>query len=101
MNTTKQTIVEMRFPITREVLEMLQLTPQQEGNDIFFKYVYVTEGSPKEAVGKARDYFNALFKKSLDVRVTQSEVKQSLKPNEQHVEQTTDIKKYTSEDNVV
>ena len=101
MNTTKQTIVEMRFPVTQEVLEVVRLEAQQEGNDIFFRYVFVTEGTPKEATVKAREYFNSLFLKCSELIVTSNEVQSKQKPDEQHIEQITNIKKYKSEDNVV
>jgi hypothetical protein len=101
MNTTKQTIVEMRYPITAEVLNFVRLEAQQEGNNIFFRYVYITEGTPKEATAKAKDYFKTLFAKAPDVRITQTEIKQTQKASEQHIEQITDIKRYEGEDNVI
>ena len=98
--TTKQTIVEMRFPVTEEVLNTAAVTLQRDGGNVYYSFVFATDGSSKDAAKRARAYLNDLFNKSLAVSVTQIETKAEETPDESHIMQESRKKAYSSEDNV-
>ncbi|MEM3245853.1 MAG: hypothetical protein QXN16_03740 [Candidatus Micrarchaeaceae archaeon] len=100
METKKQTIVEMRFPIAEEALQYMSLEAKKDQTGTFYQYVFVTDGEPKAALNKARTYLDNLFAGAQKVIIQQIETKQTGTPDAAHIEQVTDIKQYEGEGNV-
>ncbi|MEM0106873.1 MAG: hypothetical protein QXS03_01430 [Candidatus Micrarchaeaceae archaeon] len=100
METKKQTIVEMRFPIAEEALQYVSLEAKKDQSGTFYQYIFVTDGEPKAALGKARAYLTSLLSGAQKVIIQQTETKQAGTPEATHIEQVTDIRQYEGEANV-
>lgn len=102
MKTTKQTIVEFKFPVTEEVLQSaaLQLQRPQSGEP-YYSFIYVSDDpSPKAAVKRAREYLNRFFGASADVIVQNIDTAEDKTPDSTKTTQTVERRVYSSEDNV-
>ncbi len=102
MKTTKQTIVEFRFPVTDEVLKsaMLQLQRGQK-NEVFYSFVFVSDDdNPKASIKKAREYFDRLFGASVDVIVQSVTNVEDTNPERTRSEQTIETRTFNGEKDV-
>lgn len=102
MNTTKQTIVEFRFPVTDEVLKsaMVQLQRSQR-NEPYYSFIFVSDDdSPKASIKKAREYFDRVFNASADIIVQTITGTEDTNPERTRTEQTIETRTFRGEKDV-
>lgn len=102
MKTSKQTIVEFRFPVTEEVLKSAMLQLQRNPrNEPFYSFVFVSdEDNPKSSIRKAREYFDRTFGASTDVIVQNVASTEDSDPERTRTVQTVETRVFSGEKDV-